>query len=332
MSIYGLTEILIHFHSFRNIDLTNQGLYQIRTRVYYQENNNKYFAIPYFYNSSRENEEILKKEDKGYNLYNLISPHTNENNTEYISKSFYIRFSDEEVEIDDFCYFRLEVPSSLAQSPLMFNFEFELNYSDSLYTMNKDKSAIANQSQMISDSEFKPVSNQIVVVYFDSSSYIESFIPISYSDNFCSILNLSLHMANLDFRLRLDQPVFLVEEDKTKNTKPKTNPFFNDKMFSFFNFFLEGSHNSTISFKTDNSGTVEAKLASDLYEKNVVPLIKTYKSIKLKYIKNTNIIIEDSMKPEYSFFTNLGPLSIYFEEDDKDIINLDENIQNVKDI
>ncbi len=38
------------------------------------------------------------------------------------------------------------------------------------------------------------------------------------------------------------------------------------------------------------------------------------------------------MKPEYSFFTNLGPLSIYFEEDDKDIINLDENIQNVKDI
>ena len=217
MSIYGLTELLIHFHCFRNIDLTNQGLYQIRVRLHYTHNNVKYYGIPYYFNSSKENEELYKKDDKCYNLYNLIAPHTNENNNEYISKSFYIRFSDEEVDLDDFCYFRLEIPSNHLSSLNLYNVEFELHYSDSLYTLNKDKSAIATQSQMISDSEFKPVNNQVVIVNFDKETFTETYIPIIYTDNFSSMLNLSMHMANLDFRLRIDRPVFVIEDEKSKN-------------------------------------------------------------------------------------------------------------------
>lgn len=244
MSIYGLTELLIHFHCFRNIDLTNQGLYQIRVKLHYTDKNAKYYAVPYHYNTSKENEEINKKEDKGYNLYNLIAPHTNEINNEYISKSFYIRFSDEEVEIDDFCYFRFEIPVNYLSSQNMYNLEFELHYSDSLYTLNKDKNAIATQSQMISDNEFKPVNNQIVVLNFDKESYIESYIPIVYSDNFSSMLNLTIQMANLDMRLRIDQPIFVIEDEKSKKIIKSKGSVKNDKTFSFYNFFEDGSGNT----------------------------------------------------------------------------------------
>lgn len=34
MSLKAIVQILVHFESFRNIDLFNQGLYQLRFRLY----------------------------------------------------------------------------------------------------------------------------------------------------------------------------------------------------------------------------------------------------------------------------------------------------------
>ena len=97
-SINGLIEILIHFNSFRNIELFNQGLYQLRTKVYYSEKNFKYFALPYSTLKSKSIEEKMSKSSVP-DSRNIVPCHTSNDNFEFISQTFLIRYSDEEVMI-----------------------------------------------------------------------------------------------------------------------------------------------------------------------------------------------------------------------------------------
>ena len=46
-SIYSVVELLVHFESFRNIDLYHQGIYFLRCCLYYQKGDKLYYAQPY---------------------------------------------------------------------------------------------------------------------------------------------------------------------------------------------------------------------------------------------------------------------------------------------
>ena len=136
-----------------------------------------------------------------------------------MSKTFLIRYYDEEVEIDEFCYFRLELPSELVKSKITYNVEFELFFSDALLALDPDRKTnntnnlnsvnkinAQNPNNVLNNAEFKSASKQISYINYDSNSpgYIESFIPIAYNDSFFSILNTSIHMVILDYKLRLN--------------------------------------------------------------------------------------------------------------------------------
>lgn len=47
MSFRSVVEVLVHFESFRNIDLFHQGIYFLRTCMYYQKGEKLYYAQPY---------------------------------------------------------------------------------------------------------------------------------------------------------------------------------------------------------------------------------------------------------------------------------------------
>jgi len=197
MSINILKEFLIHFHTFRNVDLINQGVYQIRVRINYTDKNIKYYAIPYFYIESKDSEISYQTEEQTIKPHKLISSHKSDNNLEYVSKSFLIRYSDEEVEIDEFCYFRLEIPH-MAKREIMYNIEFELFLYES--SNAKDKSA----HNILNNVEFKSVSQQMLVINFNGQGLVESYTPIVFSDNYSSMLNASVHMIVLDNKLRIN--------------------------------------------------------------------------------------------------------------------------------
>jgi hypothetical protein len=221
MSINALKEFLIHFHTYRNVDLINQGLYQIRARIYYIENNVKYYAIPYFYSDSKGTENLLKCEESNVKPHNIISNHISEKNWEYVSKTFLIRYYDEEVEIDEFCYFRLELPSNMLKKKILYHVEFELFFSDALLALDTDRkgnnaNTQANNNQnninsnntnnVLNNVEFKSASSHTSFINYDEKcpGYIESFNPVVYTDSFFSILNSSIHMVILDYKLRIN--------------------------------------------------------------------------------------------------------------------------------
>ena len=47
MSFRSIVEILIHFESFRNIDLYHQGIYYLKSSLYYQKGDQIFYAQPY---------------------------------------------------------------------------------------------------------------------------------------------------------------------------------------------------------------------------------------------------------------------------------------------
>lgn len=96
MSINSLIEVVIHFNSFKNVELSNQGLYQIRTKIYYLEKNLKYYALPYLTVKSKDIED-QKDKFSLLSSSNIIPSHISESTFEFISKTFLIRYSEEEV-------------------------------------------------------------------------------------------------------------------------------------------------------------------------------------------------------------------------------------------
>ena len=45
MSINYLYDFVIHYHTYKNIDLVNQGIYNIKTKIFTNFNNKRYYVL-----------------------------------------------------------------------------------------------------------------------------------------------------------------------------------------------------------------------------------------------------------------------------------------------
>jgi hypothetical protein len=288
MSVNILKEFLLHFNCFRNLDMVNQGLYQIKSKVYYTDkNSNQFYALPYFFSDSKENENNLQTDEHTIKPHNIISNHISENNFEYITKTFLIRYSDEEIDLDEFCYFRFEVPQEKLASELTYYIEFELFFSDLLMSL-KDKKG----QNVLNNVEFKSVSNSLISVFFNGQGFISSYCPIYYTDSFASVLNVSVHMIVLDYKLRIDNilPYSIQDnskQEKTPNLKQKKN------ISSLIEFFI---NDSEVNFRLDD------KTIDEIYQKWVFSLVRNFLILKSRYNKIVAKLLDEKMKSEFPFF------------------------------
>jgi hypothetical protein len=317
MSLNVLKEFMIHFHSFRNIDLLNQGLYQIRTRISYTDKSTKLSAVPYYYMDSKENESSFLSEEN--TKYNIISNHIGENNIDYVTKTFAIRYSDEEVDIDEFCNYRIEIPFEKHRSELTFTAEISLYFSDSYLNLIKEKNKDGQNSL-----EFKCTGIQTITIQSSRLGFVESYTPIIYTDNFSSLLNCSIHVINLDYKLRTDNIcLYAIEEAETKNNNvgqayaSRKSTIEKDKLSTNFNINLNDNYNTNNTannytsigqFLLDSEGKplpsiLEEKIIDDAYKKYVVSLVEVYLFLKNNYFKLLKKLVDDKMKSEFSFFT-----------------------------
>ena len=307
MSLHVLKEFLIHFHTFRNIDLLNQGLYQIRTRIYYVDKNTKFSAVPYHFADSKENEYSLISEEN--TKYNIISNHIGENNTDYVTKTFAIRYTDEEVDLDEFCYYRMEIPFEKNIKDLSITIEVSLFFSDSYLNLIKDKKEGQNSL------EFKCIGIITISINSNRSGYIESYTPIIYKDFSSSILNCSLHTIDLDYKLRSDNICLFVEEELESKPQDANQTYSKRNSGERGGSLLEYNSNATSSFNhsvgnylLDFEGNrlpvgLNEKIINDIYRKYVVSLVEAYLKLKRNYLRLLNLLLDDKVKSEFSFFT-----------------------------
>jgi hypothetical protein len=130
MSLKAIVETTLHFESFRNIELFYQGLYFLRCRLYSEKSDKTreqrlqsegvkqeggcVEATPYCsfvsYIQMEKNQRLLRKgagQQLTYDHHNLRPSKIEDN--EFQTKTFLIRYCEEEVEINDVALFRAEI-------------------------------------------------------------------------------------------------------------------------------------------------------------------------------------------------------------------------------
>ena len=336
MSLNYLYEIMIHFHTYKNIELLNQGVYQIKSKIYTTLNNKKYYALPYFFTESKDLENLYQTEETSNKNPFLINSEISENNYEYTTKSFFIKYADEEIELDEFCYFRIEIPEQYAKNGFNFFCQFDLVSSDLPSPSSNDQKNQKDLNSLIPALKFKNIQSEIVDITNKPSENIdtndvfnESYSPIVFHSNYSSLLRVSIHKILIDYKIRIEtnELPFLLEDpenktDKKENTNDTKDNKDKNSPISLINFLLN---------EKDISNEISSDLINKLYKNYVYRLINSYIGVKNRINYLTNKLIEENMKAEYSMFLNSQPLIIYSEESDEKIINLhnDEDLNDV---
>ena len=346
MSLNYLYDFVIHYHTYKNIDLLNQGLYQIKSKIYTIYNNKKHFAVPYYYVDSKALEYMYQTEEQGVKPHCIINSNVDENNNyEYISKSFIIRYADEEVELDEFCYFKIEVPQEIVKkNNLNFICEFQICFSDAINSISKE---IKNGNYQYLKFNFKKEQTEQVVITNNnfSDNFVEMYSPIVFHENFSSILSISIHKILSDFKMRINNdliPFDLEEIEEESNDNNNNNNNNNDKEKKVNN--LNNNNNININKKEitslidflleekDITPKISPNLIDKLYNTYIFSLINSYLTLKNRLNQMTLKLIDENMKAEYSTFLNNQPLIIYNEEKEEQIqIQNEDNQRNIFD-
>ena len=336
MSLNYLYELMIHFHTYKNIELLNQGVYQIKSRIYALINNKKYYAIPYFFTQSKDLENLYQTEERSNKNPILIeSQIDNDKNYEYITKSFFIKYADEEIELDEFCYYRIEIPEKYAKDGINFFCQFDLWSSDLPTSSTGEQKNQKDINELLTKMNFKYIQTETVEItnnqnekFEDKDAFNESYSPIVFHANYFSLLRVSIHRILIDYKIRIDtnELPYLLEDpenknEKKENTNEKNNKEINNPI-ALINFILT---------EQEIKNEIDNDLINKLYKNFVFRLIISYIGAKNRLNFLTTKLIEENMKGEYSMFLNHQPLIIYSEENDEKTINL-HNEENLNDI
>ncbi|CAE7254597.1 FAM135A [Symbiodinium microadriaticum] len=210
MSLCTVVELALQFESFRNVDLFHQGLYHLKTRIY-RDDEGRALAFPYSYLKGPSMAMEPPKGKPRVDHHNLIPAHVNEEMYTFSTRSFLIRYCEEEVELGDVGQFRLELsPSELERrNPLLL--EVELMFAD----LTQHPSEPLGDQPDVESAEFRCVSTQVLRLRGVERG-LHDFCPVVFDECHFCLLNLAVHSAVVDLRFRV-RPALR----KMAATKPK---------------------------------------------------------------------------------------------------------------
>ncbi|EGR32755.1 hypothetical protein IMG5_071680 [Ichthyophthirius multifiliis] len=101
MSLNGILDVLVNISSFTNIDLFNQGLYNLKICIYYQNEDIKQNNITKILQDDQNCQNSII-----YLIKNNFQQFSYIKDQYFYSKSFIIRYSDKYIQLNDICQFR----------------------------------------------------------------------------------------------------------------------------------------------------------------------------------------------------------------------------------
>jgi len=159
MSLRAVVEVALHFESFRNIDLFHQGLYHLKARLYREEiDGQRTVATPCGNLASPvPTPEPVKGKPARPDHHNLVPAHVMEEHCTFSTRSFLIRYCEEEVELNDIGQFRLEVAAEELEEDVPLLMEVDLMFADLTQHGGADR---FGEQPDVDSTEFKSVSTQ----------------------------------------------------------------------------------------------------------------------------------------------------------------------------
>ena len=142
MAYKALLGFFIHIESFRNINLSHQGAYYAKISVYSEAVNKE--PIIKAYPLENYTSILAPKKAKSGNMnFELPLARINNEIGEFITKTFIIKYCEEDVELNDFCDFRADIEINQLQRQINFIMEIQLMYAElNLQTEEKQNISI----------------------------------------------------------------------------------------------------------------------------------------------------------------------------------------------
>mmetsp|Transcript_58408 Transcript_58408/g.148414 ORF Transcript_58408/g.148414 Transcript_58408/m.148414 type:complete len:810 (+) Transcript_58408:195-2624(+) len=201
MSLRTVVEVALHFESFRNVDLFHQGLYHLKSRIYREDGNRRLLGTPYsnFGCTLQVAEASSKPKPARTDHHHLIPAHIIEDQCTFSTRSFLIRYCEEEVELDDVGQFRIEIGREEADTEMPLTMEVDLMFADLTQHGGADR---FGEQPDVDSTEFKSISTQLFRLHRVETG-LHEFCPVVFDEFHFCLANIVVHTAVLDFRLRI---------------------------------------------------------------------------------------------------------------------------------
>jgi len=287
--------VVLHFESYRNIDLPHQGLYFLRATLSSEDHTAT--AIPLDIHTS----SLVPKAKQGkINYYNVIPASIQ--GKAFNTKIFTIRYCEEEVELNDICEFRLEIPTKRndLKKSLEINYvlSIELHFGTLINIGGTDKLPIYlnNIKETIS---FEMISTQKYIIR-DISKSISQYISVQTDKNCYGIANATLHSTLLDFRYRAIplEPFF---------TKPTSHTPSADEGKTLSDYLFGKSDGSILT-------EVQSNEADNIYSEYVSQLVSSYNFIKKRFANIKDRCLDEKERGDNSELLKFQELVLPGEE------------------
>mmetsp|Transcript_90208 Transcript_90208/g.232867 ORF Transcript_90208/g.232867 Transcript_90208/m.232867 type:complete len:792 (-) Transcript_90208:64-2439(-) len=207
MSVHAVVEFALHFESFRNIDLFHQGIYHLKARLC---EGNASADIGRVAKPSGCLGSPVTSLDAGAGAgakassavrtdhHSLIPAYINEEQSSFSTRSFLIRYCEEEVEINEIGLFRFELSADELELDPVFYLEVELMFADLSQSGGADR---VGDIPDIGSVEFKGVSTQWFRLA-GATRGLHEFTPLIFDEYHFCLANIAMHSSLLDLRLR----------------------------------------------------------------------------------------------------------------------------------
>ena len=211
MSLRAIVKVVVHFESFRNIDLCKQGHYYIQVQVFHRVQDKLFSAYPH---------NLLYKDREFPQKYAKIPGELDD--IYYKSQIFTIKYCDEDFDINEIAVFRTEICeipySELPELCIQCDLMYSASASPLGSTYAKSFSDIVPAFTIEATTEVR---------IRNSLQGLNQFMPITFDDTHCCVINSTLHIIPIDFRFRPRPMLTSLEETSLSPLKSQDSSEFN---------------------------------------------------------------------------------------------------------
>ena len=223
-TLLSVFEFVVHFSTFRNIDLFRQGLYQLRTQLYTTHVDAVTFktvkhhtAMPYHIIQPPPPASSLPMspavQSRCLSTYQPLSASTSsgiggsmsgvvygsvidDSNTWFHSSVFRVQYCDQSIQLNNSCLFRLELPSTQQPLPAVL-MDVDLWYADWSST------DVQRGRDMPLPTSFERVSGRTYTMERVWKEGVHCYVPVVMDESHCCLVETMVHSMLIEYRYRV---------------------------------------------------------------------------------------------------------------------------------
>lgn len=182
MSLEAILDSIIHIDKFKTFDMLSQGTYRLKVKLYHIEDSVKIYSQPYLSPEKKYSYKKLQPEHQSIIL---------DSENAFVTQMFYIKFCDQEFDINEMCVFRSKFPVWPANYPTFFA-EIMLTY---LNTENQNKKKNTKNDQ----DGFKTLST-ITLKIPNMCKGVHEYVPVFFDNFMYSVAHTMIHSTLINYK------------------------------------------------------------------------------------------------------------------------------------